>query len=201
MVPLDLVETSDDTSDIKIKFESGNTCFLQPFDGPQGILAHATIRGDLHFDEDETWKNYMIFEKYDSTRVDIYTVALHEIGHVLGLDHSRQRGSIMQANYYDPVNSGGRYIEPKLSKSDIQDIEDLYGERETCETEIGKDIRDSNLAPHPGQLGDCCRFCKATQGCKAFVWDDFRGGMCWLKSAMGPIIEKEGSTVGFVQKS
>ncbi|KAF0712941.1 Aste57867_4591 [Aphanomyces stellatus] len=32
---------------------------------------------------------------------------------------------------------------------------------------------------------DCCDDCTATPGCQVYVWSDYNGGTCWLKSAKG----------------
>ncbi|KAF0709100.1 hypothetical protein As57867_006076, partial [Aphanomyces stellatus] len=32
---------------------------------------------------------------------------------------------------------------------------------------------------------DCCADCNSTPGCKLFVWSDYSGGTCWLKSQQG----------------
>lgn len=53
----------------------------------------------MHFDEDENWKE----NSPDlSQGVDFYTVALHELGHSLGLAHSPTYSSIMFPYYKGP---------------------------------------------------------------------------------------------------
>ena len=58
--------------------------------------------------------------------MDILTVAVHEIGHVLGLDHSNDPSAIMSAFYQDPV-ANGKYIYPNLGTDDRTRIQALYG--------------------------------------------------------------------------
>ena len=74
-------------------FQTGSHGDGYPFDGPEGILAHAwslvdeevALRGTLHLDGDERW----------GSEFDIETIALHEAGHIHGLEHSFDRGSVM----------------------------------------------------------------------------------------------------------
>lgn len=85
-----------------------------PFDGPSGTLAHAfypEFGGDMHFDEDETWTT-------SGGGIDLFAVAVHELGHALGLAHS-DNGSAVMAPYYAGAISG-------LHSDDIAGIQALY---------------------------------------------------------------------------
>lgn len=73
-----------------------------PFDSKGGLLAHAfypagtnpePIAGDVHFDADETWS--------EAGDPELFSAALHEVGHSLGLGHSDTPGSVMYPYYSD----------------------------------------------------------------------------------------------------
>jgi hypothetical protein len=52
---------------------------------------------------------------------DLFAIALHEIGHSIGLEHSQVRSSIMYASYNDDINT--------LQPDDIAGVQALYGAR------------------------------------------------------------------------
>ena len=96
-----------------------------------GVLAHAwqpgteanfgaggTLGGDMHFDVGQTWVDDPSDVAGDGD-FDFYTVALHELGHSLGLDHSSVVGSVMEQLY-----GGARRT---LNADDIAGIQALYG--------------------------------------------------------------------------
>ena len=114
---------------IDIKWGSGNhgDGTTNAFDGQGGVLAHCfypsppnpeTIAGDLHFDEAETWRL--------GSDIDVFAVALHEVGHGLGLNHSDDTNAVMYAYYGGPISD--------LRPDDINGIRALYQSRTTSRT-------------------------------------------------------------------
>lgn len=107
------------------------------FDGKHGILAHAsessTRNRYIHFDSDEDWcyNRSLTLNNFFTYRPVLYNVALHEIGHILGLRHSSQLSSIM---YY----SSSRFIN-KLSRDDIENVQKIfYSEKDEKKPNTGK---------------------------------------------------------------
>lgn len=75
-----------------------------PIDGSGGTLAQAylpddvnpaRIAGDIQFDSSERWE---IGNAQGSRAFDLVMVAVHELGHALGLDHSHASSSVMAAS-------------------------------------------------------------------------------------------------------
>jgi hypothetical protein len=125
VVPLTFTEVGSVVdADFLISWEVGNHGDSDPFDGSGGTLAHATFPNpfaerqvEIHFDNEEPWTNSATFD------VDLLTVAAHEIGHSLGLDHSNDPNALMYPSYFAPRRF--------LGSDDIAGVQSLYGQNET----------------------------------------------------------------------
>lgn len=100
--------------------------YRYPFDGDGGILAHAffpyeqlDLGGDIHFDNDEQWIDKL--DQNSDYGIDFFTVALHELGHSLGLAHSPVATAVMFP-YYKEYGGG----QPQLDYDDILGMYNLY---------------------------------------------------------------------------
>ncbi|CAN9511545.1 unnamed protein product [Ophioblennius macclurei] len=118
--PLQFTKVTQGPADIVFTFARGMHGDFFPFDGPRGVLAHAFqpgdgIGGDVHFDDDETWTAGM--QGYN-----LFAVAAHELGHSLGLTHSRDPSAVMYPTYR--LHSSTQY---SLSADDERGIQTLYG--------------------------------------------------------------------------
>jgi hypothetical protein len=111
-----------DARTVAISFARGNHGDGYPFDGLGRVLAHTfypappnmePLAGDMHLDADENWRIGL--------DTDLFTVALHEAGHALGLGHSDRPGSVMYPYYRF---AGG------LTADDIAGVRALYGASE-----------------------------------------------------------------------
>jgi hypothetical protein len=118
-ITLSLGAKADAVRTIAILFARGAHGDAYPFDGPGGVLAHTfypapqngePVAGDMHFDADESWQV--------GSAMDVFSVALHEAGHALGLGHSSIPGAVMYPYYR--FSSG-------LTDDDIAGIRSLYG--------------------------------------------------------------------------
>ncbi|KAM9386135.1 matrix metallopeptidase 30 isoform 2-T2 [Pholidichthys leucotaenia] len=126
VIPLDFKQIYSGTADIMIMFRAGDHGDFAPFDGVNGVLAHAFSPGeghggDTHFDEDENWT-------LTSAGSNLFLVAAHEFGHALGLAHSQDEAALMHPTYkYE--NTDGY----KLPNDDKKGVQAIYGVRETAD--------------------------------------------------------------------
>lgn len=120
VVQVNWVQGTDPTAPqtVNILFATGAHGDGYPFDGPGGILAHTfypappnpePIAGDMHLDDSESW--------HIGANTDVFSVALHELGHSLGLGHSDDPSDVMYP-YYKMVNT--------LNSGDIGAVQTLY---------------------------------------------------------------------------
>lgn len=102
----------------------GGTVCTKRFNGREGDVGHSfpkkgcaaldKLASQCHFDADERWRTFAT-----ANDIDLQTVALHEIGHLLGLPHSDNENAVMYEVY---PREGRRELHP----SDETEIRRLY---------------------------------------------------------------------------
>jgi hypothetical protein len=91
-------------------YNFGNTALASAYQPP--AANNYSIAGDIVFNTGQTWR--------EGTTYDLFTVAMHEFGHALGLDHSTTSTANVMYPSYTTVKSG-------LSADDISGIKAIYG--------------------------------------------------------------------------
>jgi hypothetical protein len=112
--------------------------------GPKDIMTEITA-GNMHFDKDEHWVTSGALIGANSATIDLQSVILHELGHVLGLGHENSLGTgingpVMQSLYWGEKRA--------LTADDIAGVQSLY-----CPTgQICNGNGNGHGVPEPGTL-------------------------------------------------
>ncbi|MBN3294984.1 MMP21 protein, partial [Amia calva] len=121
--PVSFMEDQDSPGsevDIRVGFGTGRHLGCPwPFDGPGEELAHTLQPGEIHLDDDEPFST-----PPSEQGPSLLQVAVHEIGHVLGLAHLPYPDSVMHPLY---LTTGGTV---ELSWQDRRAVQELYGQCE-----------------------------------------------------------------------
>ena len=132
---IDFERMDKDSADIQIGWETGDHGDDNPFDGVCtgclfNIVAHGFYPnkgGDIHFDDADTFgrKNVKHSNTTDYNIDDLFETATHEIGHVLGLKHSKVKEAFMW-----PYTHMEWQTKHSLHQDDVDGVVELYGARE-----------------------------------------------------------------------
>jgi len=92
-----------------------------PFEGPLGVLAHRPPNSfDLHFDDGEAWSDIHKYDQASNTLfVQLWQVAMHELGHMLDIAHATDELAIMYPTY------DGEHVE--ILQDDINGLQAAFG--------------------------------------------------------------------------
>ncbi|XP_058400495.1 stromelysin-1 [Diceros bicornis minor] len=145
VTPLTFSRIYEGEADIMITFAVREHGDFYAFDGPGKVLAHAFppgwgIKGDAHFDDDERWTK-------DTSGINLFLVAAHELGHSLGLDHSTNTKALMYPIYRKDLALF------RLSQDDVTGIQSLYGPPPASPDDPV--VPTESVPPGPGTLAMC----------------------------------------------
>jgi hypothetical protein len=129
---------------VSVMFAQGMHGDDYPFEQGSGVLAHTffpspmdpePLAGDMHLNEDQNWNI--------GADIDVYTVALHEAGHALGLGHTDDPNTIMYPYYR--FGAG-------LSSGDIAGVQALYGSPDSVTPPVMPPVTPPPSLPSPAVL-------------------------------------------------
>ncbi|XP_006887416.1 PREDICTED: stromelysin-1-like [Elephantulus edwardii] len=126
VTPLTFTRLYDEEADIMISFMRRDHKDFGSSEVDNSSLAHAYLPGrglggDIHFYDDIQWTG-------DYSGKNFLQVAVHEVGHALGLYHSNNPEALMYTFYMKPEKQSMLC----LSQDDVKQIQYLYGPPPSC---------------------------------------------------------------------
>ena len=89
--------------------------------GVAGAAYHPRHGGDIFFDDEEIW-SLDSYNNIASTETNLLRVAIHELGHAVGLYHSNKTTALMEPGATLMLRG-----EVRLDVDDVEAIQALYG--------------------------------------------------------------------------
>lgn len=136
----------------KHRFEKRKEFCYNEFDGKGGTLAHAYFPNEkntvveIHIDFSEDWD--FTINSSDSSRLTLLSTMIHEIGHSLGIEHTKETDSVMY-----PFHNG--VID--LSDEDISLIQGMYGEPSNGTIQVDNPMPTTPAPPPVENSNDLCK--------------------------------------------
>nr|XP_047122960.1 stromelysin-2-like [Hydra vulgaris] len=159
--------TSKAQADIDVKFVHGNHGDGIPFQPWHYIYAHAFFplnnegnSGDVHFND---VYNFNVKER---NGVNLYWVAIHKIGHSLGLYHSSVQNSLMY-----PYYKGTKDLNIQLHEDDILGIQNLYGSKPILTSKKTPNTNNTQVTQNKTHMTTS----KKHINIQAFIYDQLTG--------------------------